>query len=315
MGKRFGLIGAAGFVAPRHMRAISELGHELVAILDPHDAVGVIDQFAPEAEFFREFERFDRHVDKLRRQGRRLDYMSICSPNYLHDSHIRFALRAGLDVVCEKPTVLNPWNIDALADIEAETGHRVDTILQLRLHPNVQALRETVMAAPPDGRHRVTLNYVTGRGQWYDRSWKGDVEKSGGILTNIGIHLFDLLIHLFGPVRDWRVDTNAARRAAGALTLARADVDWLLSIDLADLPAQTPAGQTTYRCLDVDGTQLEFSKLFTDLHTESYRRILAGEGFRLDAVRPSIELVAAMRHAPDGATAADAPPSRRAARA
>ena len=297
MRKRFGLIGAAGFVAPRHMAAIAELGHELAAILDPHDAVGVIDRHAPEADYFREFERFDRHVDKCRRQGRPLDYMSICSPNYLHDSHIRFALRSGLDVICEKPTVLNPWNLDALAGIEAETGRRVSTILQLRLNPNVVALRQRLAAAPGDRRHRVELTYVTGRGHWYDHSWKGDVDKSGGIITNIGIHFFDLLIHLFGPVTGWRLQANGPRRAAGTLDLATADVRWLLSINLADLPAEMPAGATTFRMLDIDGEQLEFSKLFTDLHTESYRRILAGASFGLDEARASIELASTMRRA------------------
>lgn len=306
--RRFGLIGAAGFVAPRHMAAIQELGHELVAILDPHDAVGVIDRFAPDADYFREFERFDRHVDKLRREGRALDYMSVCSPNYLHDSHIRFALRAGLDVICEKPTVLNPWNLDALEAIERETGRRVNTILQLRLHPNVAALRDRLAGAPEGTRHRVDLAYITGRGHWYDHSWKGDVLKSGGIITNIGIHFFDLLVHLFGPVRAWSLTLNGPRRAAGVMDLERADVRWLLSINMGDLPPGTPSGVTTYRLLEVDGEQLEFSKLFTDLHTESYRCILKGAGFGLGEARASVELAASMRHAAATADPADAHP-------
>lgn len=291
----FALIGAAGYIAPRHLQAVQSLGGELVAALDPHDSVGVLDSYFPEARFFVEFERFDRHVDKLRRQDRAIDYVSVCSPNYLHDSHIRFGLRAGADVICEKPMVLNPWNIDAIQEIERETGRRVNTILQLRLHPSVVALRRRLDAAPADQLFDVDLTYITSRGSWYLSSWKGTVEKSGGIATNIGVHFFDLLHHLFGATRASQVHLNGATRAAGFLHLERARVRWFLSIDRADLPAEVSGRQPTYRSITVAGEELEFSGGFTELHKLSYRAVLDGRGFTSEDCRRSIETVAAVR--------------------
>lgn len=291
---RFGLIGAAGFVAPRHLRAIKDVGGELAAALDPSDSVGVIDSYFPDARFFVEFERFDRHVDKLRRKGEKLDYVSICSPNYLHDSHVRFALRSDADAICEKPLVLNPWNIDGLAEMEQATGRRVNTILQLRLHPAIIALRER-LAESPGRKHEIDLTYIASRGRWYGVSWKGDEKRSGGVATNIGVHFFDMLLHLFGPVGRNVVHLSEPERAAGYIEFERAQARWFLSIDRDDLPPETPEGQTTYRSIKLDGEEIEFSGGFTDLHTESYRRILAGEGFPLEAARPSIELVSDIR--------------------
>jgi len=298
MTKRFALIGAAGYVAPRHMKAIRDTGHELVAALDPNDSVGIIDNYFPAADFFTEFERFDRHVDKLRRKDRRIDYVSICSPNYLHDAHIRFALRNQANAICEKPTVLNPWNLDALEEIEQETGCRVFTIHQLRLHPALIALRDRVHAAG-DAVHDVDVTYVTSRGHWYRTSWKGDVAKSGGIATNIGLHFFDLLLWVFGPVAGSIVHVNRADTAAGTLCLRRARVRWFLSINANHLPeAQRLNGQRTYRSITVDGEEVEFSDGFTELHTESYRHILAGGGFGLDVTRDAVKTVSDIRHAP-----------------
>jgi UDP-N-acetyl-2-amino-2-deoxyglucuronate dehydrogenase len=305
----FALIGAAGFVAPRHMKAIAETGGSLVAALDPSDSVGVIDNWFPQADFFTEFERFDRHIDKLRRRERPVDCVSICSPNYLHDAHVRFALRSQTDAICEKPLVLNPWNIDGLQEIETESGRRVFNILQLRLHPAIQALREQVEAAPAAQVFDVELSYITARGNWYPRSWKGNLEKSGGIATNIGVHFFDMLQWLFGPVRRSRVHYHQPECAAGALDLARARVCWFLSVDAAHLPeAQQAAGQRTFRDIRIDGEEIEFSDGFADLHTESYREILAGRGFGLQDARPSIELVHAIRTASPKPSAEDAHP-------
>lgn len=292
---RFALIGAAGFVAPRHMQAIKEVGGDLAVAFDPFDSVGVIDSHFPQARFFTEFERFDRHVDLIRRQGEGVSYMSICSPNYLHDAHVRFALRSGADAICEKPLVLNPRNIDGLADIEAQSGHRVFTILQLRLHPAIKALREQVAAGPVDKIHDVDLTYITSRGRWYHVSWKGDVAKSGGIATNIGVHFYDMLSFVFGPLQKNVVHLRDANRASGYLEYARARVRWYLSIDRNDLPAHTPEGQTTYRSIKVGDDEIEFSAGFTDLHTLSYEHILAGKGFGIAEVRPSIETVARIR--------------------
>ncbi|MBK1632326.1 oxidoreductase [Thiohalocapsa halophila] len=294
----YALIGAAGFVAPRHMKAIRETGGTLVAALDPSDSVGVIDSWFPEADFFTEFERFDRHVDKLRRQGRGVDYVSICSPNYLHDAHIRFALRSQAHAICEKPLVLNPWNIDGLQEIEAESGRRVLNILQLRLHPAITALRQQIAAARTDRVFDVELTYITARGNWYARSWKGNPEKSGGIATNIGVHFFDMLQWLFGPVRESRVHHHRPDCAAGALDLARARVRWFLSVSAAHLPAaQRAAGQRTFRDIRVDGEAVEFSAGFADLHTESYREILTARGHGLEAARPAVEMVHTIRTA------------------
>lgn len=300
----FALIGAAGFVAARHMRAIAETGHRLVAALDPNDSVGVIDQWFPGAHFFVEFERFDRHVDKLRRKGTPVAFVSICSPNYLHDSHIRFALRSGADVICEKPLVLNPWNIDAIEELERETGKRVFNVLQLRLHPAIRALREQYATAPADGeKHEVELAYITSRGRWYHVSWKGDKEKSGGIATNIGVHFFDMLQWVFGRVVGSELHVSSEHTAAGYLELERARVKWFLSIDASSLPAAVQSkGQRTYRSIRVDHHEVEFSEGFTDLHTATYRDVLTGGGYRTSEARPAIELVHRIRHAPVQAT-------------
>lgn len=298
--KNFALIGAAGYIAPRHMKAIKDTGNRLVAALDPNDSVGIIDSHFPEAEFFTEFERFDRHVDKMHRSGddRRIDYVSICSPNYLHDSHMRFALRAGADAICEKPLVLNPWNIDGLQEIERDTGRKVNTILQLRVHPSIVALREKVQKQKKDTKHEVDLTYITSRGHWYLQSWKGDLKKSGGIATNIGVHFFDMLHFIFGDLQKNIVHHAADTKAAGYLEYEHARVRWFLSVDIDDVPAaQRDAGQRTYRSITVDGEEIEFSGGFTDLHTRSYEEILAGRGYGLEANRTAISTVAAIRSA------------------
>ena len=287
----FALIGAAGYVAPRHLKAIRETGNNLLCALDPHDSVGILDRYFPQADFFTEFERFDRHVDKLRRNPPAPDYVSICSPNYLHDAHIRWALRSGADAICEKPLVLNPWNIDMLEQFERETGHRIWNILQMRLHQSVKDIRIT-----PGTRHRVSLEYITPRGSWYHHSWKGDVPKSGGIATNIGIHFFDLLISLFGSVESSKVLLLQPDKAKGELILKNADIDWFLSIDASDLPTGTrDTGQHTFRRLTVDNRLIDFSAGFEDLHTASYREILANRGFGISDARPAIELVHSLR--------------------
>jgi UDP-N-acetyl-2-amino-2-deoxyglucuronate dehydrogenase len=299
--KNFGLIGAAGYIAPRHMQAINATGNRLLAAFDPSDSVGIIDSYFPEASFFTEFERFDRHVDKLRRRasGERLDYVTICSPNYLHDSHVRFALRAGADAICEKPLVLNPWNIDGLLEVEQSTGRKVNTILQLRVHPAIAALRERMLARATQGcKHEVDLTYITSRGLWYLHSWKGDPKKSGGIATNIGVHFFDMLHFLFGGLQENIVHLSEAVRAGGYLEYERARVRWFLSVDARDLPAaQRKAGQRTFRSITVDGEEIEFSGGFTDLHTVSYERILAAQGFGLEENRCAITTIAQIRTA------------------
>lgn len=293
----FALIGASGFIAPRHMAAIKATGHQLIAALDPSDSVGIIDSYFPESSFFTEFERFDRHLDKLRRIGGagKVEHMAICSPNYLHDSHIRFALRSDSDVICEKPLVLNPWNIDGLAEVERASGRKVNTILQLRVHPAIEALHQRFTAEPPASRkHEVDLTYITGRGLWYLHSWKGEEKKSGGIATNIGVHFFDMLGHLFGKLQENRVHLSEDARAAGYLEYEKARVRWFLSVDAADVP-HSAAGQRTYRSITIDGEEIEFSSGFTDLHTVSYERILAGKGYGLEASRSAIEVVSAIR--------------------
>jgi UDP-N-acetyl-2-amino-2-deoxyglucuronate dehydrogenase len=292
----FALIGAAGYVAPRHMRAIKAVGGDLRVAFDPNDSVGIIDSHFPQAAFFTEFERFDRHIDKLRRRKERIDHIAICSPNYLHDAHVRFALRSGSNAICEKPLVLNPWNIDGLAEIERETGRRVSTILQLRLHPAILALKEKMAAS--NARHVCDLTYITSRGNWYYASWKGDEAKSGGVATNIGVHFFDMLSFVFGPLREQTAHIRDASRAAGTLSFEKADVRWFLSIDARDLPASVQGSKTTYRSITVDGDEVEFSEGFTDLHTRSYESILAGEGYGLSDVRPCIEIVSAFRSMP-----------------
>ena len=296
--KRFALIGAAGYIAPRHMRAIKDTANDLVAAMDPNDSVGVIDSYFPDADFFTEFERFDRHVDKLRRKGRGVDYVSICSPNYLHDAHIRFALRNQAHAICEKPTVLNPWNLDALQEIELETGCQVYSIHQLRLHPAIAALKQRI-DGQGDRTHDVDLTYITSRGHWYHSSWKGDVAKAGGVATNIGLHFFDMLIWVFGRIQRSVVHVNRPDCAAGTLWLDRARVRWFLSINAAHLPeTQRLKAQRTYRSITVASEEVEFSEGFADLHTESYRHILAGHGFGIDAVRPAIDAVSLIRNAP-----------------
>jgi len=294
---KFALIGAAGFIAPRHLRAIKETGSTLVAALDPHDNVGVMDSYFPEADFFTEPERFDRQLDKLRREGCGVDFVSICSPNYLHDAHIRMALRNAAHAICEKPIVLNPWNVDALSAIEAETGRGVRTILQLRHHPAIIELRER-HAAAIDRRIDVDVTYITSRGKWYHHSWKGDEDKSGGVSTNIGVHFFDMLGWIFGAMRSSAVHRRQDDCAAGLLELERARVRWFLSVNSEHLPeAQRAKGQRTYRSITVDGAEVEFSDGFTDLHTVSYREILAGRGYGLADARPSIEMVQQIRDA------------------
>ncbi len=293
--KKFALIGAAGYVAPRHMKAIKSVGGDLVAAFDPADSVGVIDSHFPDARFFTEFERFDRHIDKIARQGKGVDYVSICSPNYLHDAHARFGLRSGADVICEKPLVLNPWNLDGLAEMEQHTGKRLYTILQLRLHPAILALKARIDALPADQVFEVDLTYITSRGAWYFVSWKGDEAKSGGIATNIGVHFYDMLAFVFGDLQTSHVHLRTPAHAAGYLEFKRARVRWFLSVDRNDLPAHTPEGQTTYRSITVDGDEVEFSGGFTDLHTLSYQDVLDGGGFGIDVVRPSIELVSKIR--------------------
>ena len=295
--KNFALIGVAGYIAERHLRAIRDTGNRLVAALDKHDSVGIMDSYFPQADFFVEFERFDRHIDKLRRQGVRVDYVSICSPNYLHDSHIRFALRQHADAICEKPMVLNPWNVDALQLFEEETGHRVYNILQLRLHPSITALKKRIEEGPKDKKYDVDLTYITSRGHWYYISWKGDIQKSGGIATNICVHFFDMLQWIFGRVQVNEVHLLREDKAAGYLELEGARVRWLLSIDPNDLPDKIKeTGQRTYRSITLNGQEMEFSRGFTDLHTDSYRNILAGKGFGIDNVRRAIEIVYDIRN-------------------
>jgi UDP-N-acetyl-2-amino-2-deoxyglucuronate dehydrogenase len=296
MTKKFALMGAAGYIAPRHMKAIKDTGNLLVAALDPNDSVGIIDSYFPEADFFTEFERFDRHIDKLRRAGHEdeLDYVSICSPNYLHDSHIRFALRAQADAICEKPLVLNPYNIDGLLEIEQDTGQKVNTILQLRLHPSILQLREKVLSSNKAEKHDVDLTYLTSRGHWYLQSWKGDINKAGGIATNIGVHFFDMLHFVFGELQENIVHHSTDTNAAGYLEYEHARVRWFLSIDINDLP-DAQKGQRTYRSITVDGEEVEFSDGFTDLHTRSYEEILAGNGFALNESRVAIETVTNIR--------------------
>lgn len=294
--KNFALIGAAGYIAPRHMRAIKETENNLIAALDKSDSVGIIDSFFPEADFFTEYERFDRHIDKLRLNGKKIDYVSICSPNYLHDSHIRFALRHNADAICEKPLVLNPWNVEALTEIEKETGKNIYTILQLRLHKSIIELKKKV-DAQKDKVFDIDLTYITSRGKWYDYSWKGNHSKSGGIATNIGVHFFDMLTWIFGDVKLNVVHLTENNKAAGFLQLERANVRWFLSIDKNDLPKiAKEKNQPTYRSITVAGDELEFSGGFTDLHTESYMHILQGKGFRLSDAKRSIQTVYTIRN-------------------
>jgi len=297
--KNFALIGAAGYIAPRHLKAIKETGNNLVAALDPFDSVGIIDRYFPDADFFVEPERFDRHLDKLRRanKGKQIDYVSICSPNYLHDAHIRMALRNDADAICEKPIVLNPWNIDALQKIEKETGRKIYTIFQLRLHPSIIALKKEIEQGPPDKIYDVDLSYITSRGNWYHISWKGDGAKSGGVATNIGVHFFDMLSYIFGELKENIVHYSDKMKAAGYLEYQKARVRWFLSIDINDVPKKIrEKGQRTYRSITVNSKEIEFSGGFTDLHTLSYEKLLKGEGFGLEDARISIKTVFHIRN-------------------
>ncbi len=295
--KSFALIGASGYVAPRHMKAISALGHDLSSAYDPYDGVGQIDSYFPKASFFVEFERFERHVEKLKRSGNPLDYVSICSPNYFHDSHIRFGLRSNADVICEKPIVLNPWNIDALLDIEKESNNKIYSILQLRLHPSIIALKQNIENGPKDKIYDVDLSYLTSRGNWYYTSWKGDENKSGGIATNIGVHFFDMLSWIFGDLKRNDVHLLSHDRASGFLEFEQARVRWFLSINCDTIPDEIKkTGAMTYRSISVEGEELEFSRGFTDLHTESYKNILEGNGFGISETKKSIEIVHDIRH-------------------
>ncbi len=278
------------------MRAIKETGNKLVAALDPHDSVGILDSYFPEADFFTEFERFDRHCEKLRRSGTPIDYVVVCSPNYLHDAHIRFGLRIGADVICEKPVVLNPWNMDGLLEMEKETGKKVYTILQLRNHPDIIDLRNKVLAGGADQRHEVEVKYVSVRGNWYKYSWKGDVSKSGGITTNIGLHFFDILLWVFGKVEEVSITRARPGYVAGSLVLDKAKVNWELGTDETSLPADVKAdGKTTFRMLSVDGNRIELSSGFADLHTACYSEILAGNGVALEEMKRLTELLYKVR--------------------
>ncbi|CAM1355393.1 Gfo/Idh/MocA family oxidoreductase [Tenacibaculum halocynthiae] len=300
MKKNFALIGAAGYIAPRHLKAIKDTDNNLIAALDKFDSVGVMDSYFPNADFFVEFERFDRHIEKIKRQQNiSLDYVSICTPNYLHDSHIRMALRRGADAICEKPLVLNPWNVDALEAIEKESGNKINTILQLRLHPSILALKDKVKKEGKDkkGKYDVDLTYITSRGNWYDVSWKGDKSKSGGVATNIGIHFYDMLSWVFGDVQESIVHLREKDKSAGYLEFKKARVRWFLSINEDSLPKEIKEkGQRVYRSITIDGDEVEFSGGFTGLHTESYRGVLEGNGFGLLDARPSIEIVYDIRN-------------------
>lgn len=299
MKKNFAITGVAGYIAPRHLKAIHDVGGNLIAAADPHDAVGILDRYFPGTSFFMEFERFDRHLEKLRRNEpqSKVDFLSVCSPNYLHDAHIRLALRTEADAICEKPLVLNPWNLDALADLEKEYGRRVYTILQLRVHPAIQALKEKY-SKQKGKRHKVELTYITSRGRWYLTSWKGNIERSGGLASNIGIHFFDMLGWIFGPASNSKVHYSSPVTMAGVLELENADVSWFLSIDAQNLPKDVQTkGQTTFRSIQIDGEEVEFSEGFTDLHTVVYQNILNGKGHGVEDSRASIEMAHKIRNA------------------
>lgn len=296
--KNFALIGAAGYIAPRHLKAIKDTGNKLIAAYDKFDSVGIIDSFFPETAFFTELELFDRHCTKIKSTSEKLDFVSICTPNYLHDSHMRYSLRLGTDVICEKPLVLNPWNLDALTKIEQETGHKIYTILQLRLHPSIIALKQKIENAPKDKIFDIDLTYITSRGNWYYTSWKGDVRKSGGVATNIGVHFYDMLQWIFGKVKQNIVHISSHDRCAGYLELQKARVRYFLSINADNLPENAVQGEKkTYRTINIDGEQFEFSQGFTELHTESYKQILEGKGFGVKDTYESIKIVHEIRNA------------------
>lgn len=296
--KNFSIVGVGGYIAPRHLKAIKETGNQLLSAYDHSDSVGIMDSFFPQAAFFTEQELYDRHNYRLLKSGTNIDYVTVCTPNYLHDSHTRYGLRLGADVICEKPTVLNVWNLDVLMDLEKETGHKAYTILQLRLHPSVRALKKRIEEGPKDKVYDVDLTYITSRGSWYYASWKGDITKSGGIATNIGVHFYDMLAWIFGPVTKSVVHVASHDRVAGYLELKQARVRYFLSINADHIPAEIAAkGVRTYRTIMVDGSEFEFSDGFTELHTESYRKILFGEGFRISEARNCIQIVSDIRHA------------------
>lgn len=295
---RFALLGAAGYIAPRHLNAIHEVGGQLVAACDPHDSVGILDQYFPQTHFFTEIERFDRHLEKLRRHpvNQPVNYLSICTPNYLHDAHVRLAFRVHADAICEKPLVISPWNLDQLAELEREYDQRVYTVLQLRQHPAVQALKSKIESSSPEQHRDVSLTYVTARGPWYKASWKGSDEKSGGIAMNIGVHFFDVLTWIFGSVQRSSVHLSNDSRMGGLLEFSHATVRWYLSTDRNDLPDHVREKRgSAYRALEIDGEEVDFSGGFTDLHTEVYRGILEGGGFGIEDSRASIELVHSIR--------------------
>ena len=297
--KNFALTGLAGYIAPRHLEAIKKTNNRLVAAVDPNDSVGIIDSFFPDASFFTEVERFDRHLEMTRREknGEAIDYLTICSPNHLHDAHIRLALRVGADAICEKPLVMNPWNLDVLQELEVEYGQRVWTILQLRVHPSMMEIKKKLENSGSTKRKKVRLSYITSRGLWYHYSWKGDIERSGGIGTNIGIHFFDMLMWFFGKADKNELHVRENNRMGGFLELENADVEWYLSLESSDLPAEAE-GKTTFRSITIDDEEIEFSGGFTDLHTRVYEEMLAGNGFGIDDARPSIELVHQLRNMP-----------------
>ena len=295
--KKFGLTGAAGYIAPRHMKAIKDTGNDLIAALDKNDSVGIIDSYFPDAKFFTEFERFDRHLEKEKRKGNGIDYLSVCSPNYLHDAHCRLGLRTGADVICEKPLVLNPWNIDALQEVESDYGKKIYNILQLRLHDSIIALKNKVDLGDPDKIYDIDLAYFTSRGRWYHVSWKGDVHKSGGIATNIGVHFFDMLAWIFGDIQKSVVHRLEGDIAAGYLELERARVRWILSVNYDYLPQPAlDRGMRTYRSITVEDEEIEFSGGFTELHTRSYQHILDGNGFGIEEVKNCIQTVYDIRN-------------------
>lgn len=299
--KNFALTGVAGYVAPRHLQAIKDTGSNLIAAMDPHDSVGILDRFFPETSFFTEFERFDRHLEKLRRthSSEKADYLSICSPNNLHDAHIRLALRVGADAICEKPLVLNPWNLDQLQEIENETGKKVFTILQLRVHPALVAIKNELKNNRSSKKFEVVLTYITSRGPWYNYSWKGRDDVSGGVATNIGIHFFDMLMWMFGGVQKNHLFLREPGKAAGFIELQNANIKWFLSIDAKDLPKEAiENNKSTYRSITIDGNELEFTEGFTDLHTRIYEETLKGNGFGIETARPSIETAYNIRHLP-----------------
>ena len=297
--KNFAITGVAGYIAPRHLKAIKDTGNNLIAAVDPHDSVGILDAYFPKTSFFTEIERFDRHLEKLRRSNHRdkMDYLTICSPNHLHDAHIRLAIRLGAQVICEKPLVLNPWNLDLLEELETETGSNIYTVLQLRLHPSLLKLKKEIESSGTDKKHNVELTYITSRGLWYNYSWKANSQKSGGIATNIGIHLFDLLLWIFGDAKENLVHYNNGSSMGGFIELEKANVRWFLSIDGDQLPSENKKnGRSTYRSIKVDGNEVEFSTGFTELHTEVYKRTLEGRGFKIIDARPSLDLVYNIRN-------------------